>query len=48
MELAKIRAVEVGGKWRLIKISKNRERSSKKMEVRIPVEASRVIKNGRV
>ena len=48
MELAKIRAVKVGGKWRLTEISKKQRTILEKMEVRIPVEANMVIKKGGV
>jgi transposase len=48
MELAKIRAVKVGGKWRLTEISKKQRTILEKMEVGIPVEANMVIKKGGV
>jgi hypothetical protein len=48
MELAKIRAVKVGGKWRLTEISKKQRTILEKMDVSIPVEANMVIKKGGV
>ena len=48
MELSKIRAVKVGGKWRLTEISKKQRTIFEKMEVEIPVEANMVIKMGGV
>ena len=48
MELAKIRAVNVGGKWRLTEISKKQRTILEKMEISIPVEANMVIKRGGV
>jgi transposase len=44
MELAKLRAVKVGGKWRLTDITKKQRTIFEKMEINIPVEASMVIK----
>ena len=44
MELAKLRAVKVGGKWRLTEITKKQRTIFEKMEISIPVEASMVIK----
>ena len=44
MELAKLRAVKVGGKWRLTEISKKQRTILEKMKVAIPVEANLVIK----
>lgn len=48
MELSKIRAVKVGGKWRLTEVSKKQRTIFEKMEVGIPVEANMVIKKGGV
>ena len=48
MELAKLRAVKVGGKWRLTEISKKERTIFEKMEISIPVVASMVIKKGGV
>jgi hypothetical protein len=48
MELAKLRAVKVGGKWRLTEITKKQRMIFEKMEISIPVEASMVIKKGGV
>ena len=48
MELAKLRAVKVGGKWRLTEITKKQRTIFEKMEISIPVEASMVIKKGGV
>ena len=44
MELAKLRAVKVGGKWRLTEITKKQRMIFEKMESSIPFEASMVIK----
>jgi len=48
MELAKLRAVKVGGKWRLTEISKNQRTILEKMKIGIPVEANLVIKRAEV
>jgi hypothetical protein len=48
MELAKLWAVKVGGKWRLTEITKKQRTIFEKMEISIPVEASMVIKKGGV
>ena len=48
IELAKIRAVKVGGKWRLTEISKKQRTIFEKMEISIPIEANMVIKKGGV
>jgi transposase len=48
MELAKLRAVKVGGKWRLTEITKKQRSIFEKMEISITVEASMVIKKGGV
>jgi transposase len=48
MELAKLRAVKVGGKWRLTEISKKQRTILEKMKIAIPVEPSLVIKKGGV
>jgi transposase len=48
MELAKLRAVKVGGKWRLTEISKKQRMILEKMKIGIPVEASLVIKKAGV
>lgn len=44
MELAKLRAVKVGGKWRLTEISKKQRTILEKMKIGIPIEANLVIK----
>jgi len=44
MELAKLRAVKVGGKWRLTAISKKQRTILEKMKIRVPIEADLVIK----
>ena len=46
MELSKLRAVKVGGKWRLTEVSKKQRMILEKMEIRVPVEANMVIKKG--
>jgi hypothetical protein len=48
MELAKLRAVKVGGKWRLTEISKKQRMILDKMNIGIPVEANLVIKRAGV
>jgi len=48
MEMAKIRAVKVGGKWRLTEISKKQRTILEKMKIGIPVDACLVIKKGGV
>ena len=48
MELAKLRAVKVGGKWRLTEITKKQRTIFEKMEISIPVKASMVIKKAGV
>ena len=48
MELAKLRAVKVGGKWRLTEISKKQRTIFEKMKIGIPVEANMVIRKGGV
>jgi len=48
MELAKLRAVKVGGKWRLTEISKKQRVILEKMKIPIPVDANLVIKKGGV
>ena len=48
MELGKLRAVKVGGKWRLTEISKKQRTILEKMKIGIPVEANLVIKKGGV
>jgi transposase len=48
MELAKLRAVKVGGKWRLTEISKKQRTILEKMKIGIPVEANLVIKRAGV
>jgi transposase len=45
LELAKLRAVKVGGKWRLTEISKKQRTILEKMKIGIPVEANLVIKS---
>ncbi len=44
MDLSKLRAVKVGGKWRLTEVSKKQRRVLEKMEISVPVEANMVIK----
>ena len=44
MELSKLRAVKVGGKWRLTEVSKKQRMILEKMEISVPVEANMVIK----
>lgn len=44
MEMAKIRAVNIGGKWRLTEISKKQRTILEKMEIAILVEANLVIR----
>jgi len=44
MELSKLRAVKVGGKWRLTEVSKKQRMILEKMEISMPVEANMVIK----
>jgi transposase len=44
MELAKLRAVKVGGKWKLTEISKKQRMIMEMMNIEIPVDASLVIK----
>jgi transposase len=48
MELAKLRAVKVGNKWKLTEISKKQRTILEKMKIRIPVEANLVIKKAGV
>jgi len=48
MELAKLRAVKVGGKWRLTEISKKQRTIFEKLEIGVPVEANLVIKRSGV
>jgi len=48
MELGKLRAVKVGGKWRLTEISKKQRTILEKMKIGIPIEANLVIKKGGV
>jgi len=48
MELSKLRAVKVGGKWRLTEVSKKQRMILEKMEISVPVEANMVIKKGGV
>ncbi len=48
MELAKLRAVNVGGKWKLTEISKKQRTILEKMKIGIPVEANLVIKKAGV
>ena len=47
VELAKLRAVKVGGKWRLTEISKKQRTVFEKSEIAIPVVVDLVIKKGR-
>jgi transposase len=48
MELSKLRAVKVGGKWRLTEVSKKQRTIFEKMGIGVPVEANLVIKKGGV
>jgi transposase len=48
MELAKLRAVKVGGKWRMTEISKKQRTIFEKLKTAIPIEANLVIKKGGV
>lgn len=48
MELSKLRAVKVGGKWRFTEVSKKQRMILEKMEISVPVEANMVIKKGGV
>jgi transposase len=48
MEMAKVRAVKVGGLWRLTEISKKQRTILKKMDIGVPAEANMVIKRGGV
>ena len=48
LELGKLRAVKVGGKWRLTEISKKQRTILEKMKIGIPVEANLVIKRAGV
>jgi len=48
MELAKIRAVKVGEKWRLTEISKKQRTILEKMKIGVPVEVDMVIKKAGV
>jgi transposase len=48
MELAKLRAVKVGNKWKLTEISKKQRTILEKMKIGIPVEANLVIKKAGV
>jgi hypothetical protein len=48
MELAKLRAAKVGGKWILTEISKKQMTNSEKLNTSIPVEANMVVKKGGV
>ncbi len=48
MELAKLRAVKIGGKWRLTEISKKQRTIFEKMKIGVPVEANMVIKKAGV
>ena len=47
MELSKLRAVKVGGKWKLTEVSKKQRMILEKMEISVPVEANMVIKKER-
>lgn len=44
MEMAKIRAVKIGGKWRLTEISKEQRTIFEKMGIGVPIGASAIIK----
>ena len=46
MEVSKLRAVRVGGKWKLTEVSKKQRMILEKMEISVPVEANMVIKKG--
>jgi transposase len=46
LELSKLRAAKVGGKWRLTEISKKQRTIFEKMGIGVPVEANLVIKRG--
>ena len=48
MELAKLRAVKVGGKWKLTEVSKKQRTIFEKLKIAIPVEANMVINKGGV
>jgi len=48
LELAKLRAVKVGGKWRLTEISKKQRTILEKMKIGIPIEANLIIKRAGV
>ena len=48
MELAKLRAVKIGDKWKLTEISKKQRTILEKMKIGIPIEANLVIKKGGV
>ncbi len=48
LELGKLRAVKVGGKWRLTEISKKQRTILEKMMIGIPIEANLVIKRAGV
>ncbi len=48
MELAELRAVKVGGKWKLTDISKKQRIILEKIKIEIPIEASLVIKKAGV
>ena len=48
IELAKLRAVKVGRKWRLTEITKKQRMILEKMKIAIPVDANLVIKKGGV
>jgi len=48
MELAKLRAVKVGGKWKLTEVSKKQRTIFEKLKIAIPVEANMVIKKSGV
>jgi hypothetical protein len=43
-----LRAVKVGGKWRLTEVPKKQRMILEKMEISVPVEANMVIKKGGV
>ena len=44
MELATLRAVKIGGKWRITEISKKQRMILEKMGIGIPIDANLVIK----
>ena len=46
MELAKLRAVKVGGKWRMTEISRIQRTTFEKFKIGIPAESNLVIKKG--